>query len=357
MVTRPLVKVERLTLNDSEHTLDIANNLSKSGLKIEIPQDRWIKKIGLILEGQYDTGASAPVLNADNPMSIIGDVSVEVAGKAARVVNFAKLHYLNIFDYFGKVPTRYRTVTTASQSDQKFAAFAAFDFCTKPSFPNNHPSTIDALLPAHKVSSVNLKVNTNAVTDLASNTTLDSCTLYPYLELITMEKEVEEKLFGKDLENLLFIAQSQTEKTLTAASGFKYEVDLPTGNILRRTMIEAIDNGARSNTIISDFMTKIPALDIEDEWSWTAAQEDDRLGLGLGNQTGLGEIEVSTTTDLIRTLKGIVMNDYEDLGMLDLRGLSKGAAKFKANVGTPTGTSKVVMLHEELLSWAERRRV
>lgn len=356
MVTRPLVKVERVTLNDAEHQLDIASNLSKSGLKIELPQDRWIKKIGLMLEGQYDTGGSTPVLAIDNPLGVIGDVTVEVAGKAARQVSFPLLHYLNVFDYYGVVPTRVKTSTSISQSNLKFAGYAEFNFCTEPSFANTHPSTIDALLPAHKVSSVNLKVNTNAVTDIASNTTLDSCTLTPYLEVITMDKATEEELYGKDLEKLLYIVQSQTEKTLTAATGFKYEVDLPTGNILRRSLIEAIDNSVRSNAIITDFMTKVPLLEIEDSWSWTAAQEDDRMGLGIGRLTGMGELEATSTSAIVRTLTGLVMNDYRDLGHLDLRGLAKGSAKFKANVGSPTGTSKVKMVHEELLPWTSRKQ-
>ncbi|MGI0049684.1 MAG: hypothetical protein ACREAW_09095, partial [Nitrososphaera sp.] len=163
----------------------------------------------------------------------------------------------------------------------------------------------------------------------------------------------EAKLFGKNRERLTVIQESMSEKAITQASNYQYEIDLPTGNILRRTLMKAVDSGVRSDSIITDFRTVVKTLGIEDQWNWEAAQIDDRIGLGLGNKTDMGEIEASDVTTIVHTIKGLVMNDYRDLGYLNLRGARAGTAKLQANTGSPTGTSKLVTLHEELMSGAE----
>lgn len=348
-----MARIQRRTLNDASHKLDIAANLSKSGLKIDLPMDRYIARIGLVFEAQYDTGATAPVLNEDNPMSLLGNVALAINGRRERDVDFALLHYLNIYDYKGIVPSRQKTTTSTTQSNQKAEAVAFMDFRTEPSFPHGHPAAMDALLPAFDLSSLAILVDTKAVTDLASNTTLDSATLYPFIDEVIMTREEEASRFGANRERLIHIKQSQAEKVFSAANNYQFEVDLPTGNRLRRSLIKAVDNGVRSDSIVTDFRTKIDFLGVEDQWAWRAAQIDDRM-LGLGKLTGLGELEATSGAAVIETIKGLVLNDYGDLAPLgvDLSGARAGAAKWQANVGTPTGTSKVVFLHEEVMSAA-----
>lgn len=349
-----MARIQRRTLNDASHQLDIANNLSKSGLKIDLPMDRYIQRIGLVLEMQVDTTASTPALNEDNPMSILGNVALQVDGRRDRDVDFALLHYLNGYDYKGVIPSRYKTPATASQSNQKAEAVAFLNFCTEPSFPHGHPATLDALLPAFDLNSLSILVNTNAIASLASNTTFDSCTLYPFIDEVIMTKEEEAARFGSKREKLLYIKQSMAEKTLVAANNYQFEVDLPTGTLLRRSLIKAVDNSLRSDSIITDFRTKIDFLGIEDQWGWRAAQIDDRM-IGLGKLTGLGELEASSGSGVVETYKGLVLNDYQDIapGGINLSGARAGSAKWQANVGTPTATSKVQFLHEELLSSAQ----
>lgn len=343
-----VIKIERRTLDDADHLLDVAANQNKNGRKIEIPQDRWLKGIGLVLEMQYDTGAAAPVLQEDNPMDIIKNVAIVLNGKRVRDIPFSLLHYKNIFDYYGVVPSRQKTTTTVSQNNLKAIAVAKFDFCTEPSFPNAHPQALDALVPAHELNSCAIAVDIGAVSDIASNTTLDSCTLYPWIEEVSMEDSDVEKLYGKNREGLKFIMESVSEKQITGAqNNYQFKMDLPTGNILRRTMIKAVDNGVRSDTIVSAFRTKVSAKGIEDQWNWRAAQEDDRIGLGLGHLVNMSEIEASSGSAIVQTIKGLVMNDYKDLGYLDLVGLKNGTAKLEFNVRAPTGTSKIVAVHEE----------
>ncbi len=347
------LKIERRTLNDAAHKFDIAANLSKSGNKIDIPMDRWIKTIWLILRAQYDASA-ASTLNEDNPMSLLKNVAVVVNGKAVRDVDFAMLHYKNIFDHYGRVPPRQKSTAAGVVTNKQLVAVAKFDFCTEPSFPNSHQNALDALLPAHELSSLNIRVDTGALTDLGTNETLDNATIYPVLEEVTMDKDTEGKLFGSDRQNLLFIQESMAEKiNAGATSNYQFETDLPTGNILRRTLIKAIDNGARSDAIVTDFRTVVKSLGIEDQWGWDAAQIDDRVGLGIGRLTGMSELEASSESGLVYTIKGLVMNDFRDLGYLNLRGTRSGTAKWQANVGAPTGTSKIVQLHEELMSGPE----
>lgn len=347
------LKIERRTLNDASHTFDVNANLSESGNKIDIPMDRWIKTIYLVLKAQWDSSA-ASVLNEDNPMSLLKNVALVVNGKSVRDVDFALLHYKNVFDHYGRVPSRQRSVAGGALNDQQLIAVAKFDFCTEPSFPNAHQNALDALLPAHELSSLHVRVDTGAVADLGTNETLDSATLYPILEEVTMDDGTERALFGSNREKLLFIQESMSEKTIGgAAQNYQFEIDLPTGNILRRSLIKAVDNGVRDDAIVTDFRTVVKTLGIEDQWGWEAAQIDDRIGLGIGNKTDLGELEASTSAGIVHTYKGIVNNDYRDLGYLNLRGARSGTAKWQANVGSPTPVSKVVMLHEELLAGSE----
>src|SRR5207249_2733585 len=83
----------------------------------------------------------------------------------------------------------------------------------------------------------------------------------------------------------------------------------------------------------------------EDQWGWFPAQIDDRIGFHLGTLAAMGELEASSESGIVETIKGLVHNDYADLGYLNLRGQRAGAAKLQFNVGTPTGTSKIVQLH------------
>lgn len=346
------LKIERRTLNDAAHTFDVNANLSESGNKIDIPMDRWIKKIRLLLKIQYDTSAD-PVPTEDNPMNLLKNVAIVANGKAIRDVPFRLLHYKNIYDNYGRVPPRARSEESGAVNNKKAVAVADFDFCTEPSFPNDHLRALDALLPAHELSSLHVRIDTGAVADIGTNITLDSATVHPMLEEVVMDKDTEEKLFGSKRERLTVIQESTAEKTITAASNYQFEVDLPTGNILRRTLIEAVDNSIRSDSIVTEFRTVVKSLGIEDQWSWEQAQIDDRIGLGIGNKTDMGELESSTSSALVYTLKGLVMNDYRDLGYLNLRGARAGAAKLQCNTGSPTGTSVLRTLHEELLSGAE----
>ncbi|MEM3160164.1 MAG: hypothetical protein QXJ74_05220 [Nitrososphaera sp.] len=341
-------KVERITLDSARDKIDVANNLSKSGLKIELPQDKWIKKITMFLKGQYDTSA-ASTANEDNPHSLIDKVRLVVNGKAIRTTDFAMQHYQNIYDYKGIVPSRYKTSAGGAVNNQLFRAVAALDFATDPLADNNFYEANNALLPAHELSSLALEIDTKAVADLGTNLTLDNAEFFVALEQVSMDRETEKNLYGDKREKLWMILQSMSDKKIDASySNYQFTQDLPVGNILRRSLIKAIDNGARSDSIISSFRTRVPVAFIEDQWKWDVAQEDDRIGLGLGKLTNLGEIEASAVTGIIPTIKGLVMNDYKDLGFINATSLRKGAVVWEANTGNPTGTSKVVMLHEEL---------
>ncbi|AIF85428.1 hypothetical protein NTE_03400 [Candidatus Nitrososphaera evergladensis SR1] len=342
-------KVERKPLDSARDTLDIANNLNKPGLKIELPQDKWLKKIWIILKGQVDT-SGASTLNEDNPMSLIKNVRLVVNGKAVRTVDFPMLYYLNIFDYHGVVPTRFKTPTTAL-TNQLFKAVACIDFATNPQAPNGDFSAIDAMLPAQDLSSLSLEVDTGAASDLGTNLTFDNASLYTVLEQVSMDKATEENLYGKNREKLWFILQSMAEKKIDGAyTNYQFSQDLPVGNVLRRSLIKAVDNGIRSDSIVSGFRTRVPVAFMEDVWNWESAQEDDRVGLRLGKLTGTNEIETSSGTAIIPSIRGLVLNDYADLGFINATSLKKGSVVWEANTGSPTGTSKVVMLHEELAS-------
>jgi len=321
---RPLIKTISIAEGRTQH--------------IDIPKDRFIQEIILRLRGTVDTGAAAPVLHEDNPFSIIRQIRVVANGNdILRAISGANLAYLNWFDFHGTLGERVRTPTATGQADVAFSCSLTLPFKLDP----RNVFDVGALLPAIHFSTLDLFVDWGVVADLATNTS----DLKGEMSVNLREAELTEgeaaELWGDDWAGLVKQYLTETVKTVDAAyNEFKFEVDLPTGMILRRSMIRATLNAVRSDNLIPKFKVSQESPVKRDllERLWHESQLQDR-----------NEYRVSAPLEGDRTVRGMTILDYEKLPAIDATQLKKGDIKFKANTIAPTGTTNVTLITEEVI--------
>lgn len=313
---------------------------------IDIPRDRFIQEIILRLVGTYDS-TTAPTMIAEAGYSIIRQLRLIANGNdVLRAISGFNLHALNWFDLHGTVLENVLP-NGASKADEPWSFALIMPFKINPL----DPFDVGALLPAMDFSSLRLYCDWGAVSDLASaNVPTDiegKTNLYLSLREAFITEEEAIALWGRDWEGLIKNYITEVVKTIDATYGeFQFQHDLPTGMILRRTLLKVIVNSLRVNTGVTKYKISQESPVKRDllEREWYRSQIQDKAEYRVGSHwTDALAVAQAITID------GISIMDYEKLPCIDATGLKKGDIKFKANTGAPTGTSNVTFLTEEFI--------
>lgn len=316
---------------------------------LDIPRDRWIRRMILKQHIQYDTGASAPSLNEDNPFSNVPNLRL-VAGMPGGTKDtlidssLASLARMNTFDYGHELP-KAKTTTSTSQSNQTVDSEVVLDFAQVP----RNKWDMSALIPARYLSSLQLSATFGADSTLGTNTTTDFSYLTVTLEEVIFDSGEEQKLFGSKFEKLMKVYHAEQEKTIDATySNYQFKWDLPVSDILQKMLITSYDNSIRAETICSAWKVRREAGGGTDlyQTDWLEGQYLDVLENGTefaeresGANVGYKGVSVyDPSVSQYANINGAIV------GGLDLRGAKSGDYAFRANTGSPTATSKFKFL-------------
>lgn len=313
---------------------------------IEIPRDRFIQDIILRFVGTYDT-TTAPTLKEDQPFSLINQLRLVANGNdVLRAISGINLHFLNWFDLHGTVLESVGIQATGSLADEAFSFALRLPFMINPL----DPFDVGALLPAMDFSSLELYVDWAGAEELGDGTNPPTDlkgALQVSLREAFITQEEAGKLWGKNWEGLIKNYITEVVKTVDAKYGeFKFEQDLPTGMILRRTMLKVLDNTLRDNDLVPKYKisqeSPVKRDLLEREWFRSQIQDKGEYRTGGVWTNGAGVASAIT-------IDGVTIMDFEHLPCIDATGLKKGDVKFKANTETPTATANVSFITEEFI--------
>jgi len=312
-----------------EEKIPYAANSTKS---IKIPRDRFIQKIMLRLHLVGDTGTVTAAEDAAAG-AIVKAIRLVANGNDTKFyVSFPDLHYENWYEY-GTRPDNFISTTNA-QTDVVINRSQA-DICFM--IDRKNPFELPAMLPAHQLSSLELFVDFGAASDLGTGYTVDTSNAAGVSEIEVTLRECD--LTSADIRQVspfLAIKESAIEKTIDAAySDYTFAVDLPVGGMLRKTALTAIRAGVRSDIQVPKYLVRQESPIRREilQATWEASQRQDKVEYGI--ETVLG---------------GYTVLDYETIGRggLDLRALKEGDVKLKMNALTPSGTTKVRLVNQEI---------
>lgn len=327
-------------------------SVSSTTQSLVIPRDTYIRAINI---EQYEAvnASSTPTVNQDNPMSHITNVRLVAGGNDTLVSTpMAQLVYYTQYEAGGGCVRQKQGTGTGAST---LRAFARIDFSL---IPKAKLGDLTACLPAHLLSSLSLFATYGADSTLATNTSTTASFLRVTLEEVIMTPEEQRALYGNNLEKLLKCYYIANEKTIDATyteSSFNW--DMPTGGIVQKMLITAINNSVRSDSIVSSFkITKEgpTAYDIYQS-EWYSNQEMDTFEYGLDSYLATYNGEAAGTPGRI---VGVNMIDFSAstisvvggnvVGGLDCRGLKSGDVKYRHTNGSPTSTAKMVFLTKEI---------
>ena len=340
-----MVRFEYRTLADT-----IAWTANRSGVNIPIPRDRFIQRMAVRVTGCVDTDASvAPTLQEDNPLGIIKAIYVTANGNdTQRRLRGDRLWYLNSFRH-ATPPERVTTPIATGESSTEFAFNLFLDFMRDP----RNPFDISAMMPAQVYSSLKLFIDWGTGTDLDTNgkTTLVDATATVTLREGTMSNAEIRAAYGRELQRLQKIYESEQTKTNVQNTNYQFTMDLPVGHFINAIGVFAYDNTIRSDAIVNTqfrLQQKSPLSVTLTQSDWMASQNYDKAEMNLDT---ILDIDVAlTSVDLWnRPLRGLTIIDTEAQGGLDTRNMKSGDVQYQANIGAITGTSETVLVVQEIV--------
>ena len=327
------------TLTDQRKTF------SASGKSvISIPTDAYLQDVQLRLALQYDTGASATVAE-DAILRVIKQINLRVNGKVKR--SWAPQRYwpLHVLDY--KTRPERVDLTTTQANDKTASVVLHVPFRGDVQDDDD----FGFMLPARYLSNVDLEIEWGPGTDLGTAQTVDAAQtqVEATLSEVVLDGTEELALYGAVGPNviragsrLLEIIESEQTKTVDAAyTNYQFAVDLPSGAVLARSALYATKAGARSDALVEQYrvrQTSPVRVDYVEE-SWTSSQARDKT-----------EYQIQTAIDGNVFLKGLTLLDYIQMtgAGLDLTGRKAGDVRLEADVSAPSGTTNVVLLHQQV---------
>jgi hypothetical protein len=317
--------------------------------RINLPLDRYISKIDLrMLLDDYDTGTGGSVAE-DGILNIIDQVRLEVNADTPRNVDPTRHWYKHPLT-LGAQP-EFKDVTATEDTGKSAQFVNPLFFRLNPHNPYDHRTP----LPARYVDSADLVIEFNSASELGSDHTINSGELQLHLEELLLSRQEEAQLYGATGPDVLhasegssLIQMREIEKTKTIDASHDphlFKVDLPTGGVLRRSFLYAIDNGARDDAIVPKFeLEQSTPRDVTyASRTWEHAQQRDKQ-----------QYQVDSPIEGDRYLDGLVVLDYNDYvppnggNPFDLRGRRPSEVQWAAETNSPTGTSEIRLLTEQL---------
>jgi hypothetical protein len=317
---------------------------------IEVPLDRWINQFDLRVDlTQYDTGSSVS-LDEDGILELVDKVEVVVNGDSIRTWDPARYWYGTPIDY-GVEPELTDPKTSTGQTD---ISQGAFHLPILQRLNPADPYDLSAAIPAHEVSSLDVKVHWGSASDLGTGYTIDSADVSLSVSEFNLTPQEEQQVFGASgaavtdskQSRLKAIHESEKIKTFSASnSNYQFTVDLPVGAVLLHSDLFVVDNGSRDDDLVDKFRIRQHSPDERtyDRVRWEESQmqdvRDHRLDDPIeGNRYLTGHTRLDFTRYALRG-QGNPFN---------LVGRSKGDVTIGIENNSPTSTSEAQLLNRQV---------
>lgn len=312
---------------------------------LELPLDRYISAVLLRFDVTYTTAGGAGTVAQDGVLNIAKRISLKVGSKTIRSWDPARKWYTIPLDL--KTKPEFVNFTTPDGAGKKAQFVLPIYFRLDPKNDND----ASALLPAHLLSSATIEIEWESATGnygTGQTVTAATCTATLMERVLSTGEELSVYgASGKDVvgknSRLTQILETEVTKTVDAAyADFGFPIGLPAGHILTRTFVFATLAGARDDTLIDKIRVRTESPEksdlIEEEWEISQARD-------------LVEYEVATPIEGNRYLTGFTVLDFAEFGNLDMRGRKKDDVTLNLTTAAPSGTTNVVLLHEQLESY------
>jgi hypothetical protein len=307
-------KIGQLTL--AENRLDSFNLKVKPNL---------IKRLQLLLSLNVTVGGGGGVSIQDNPMGFISNIQVKTSeGQALKSISGINAYYKCKYEV-NTAP--HKVVLSGSPTANTYDIFAvipiSFDWLTS--------ATPEAtILNANAYNEISLYIQTsNVLATICSNAVLNTATL----DIISHDRE---PIDTDDQTSTRPENRESEDSRIVVGASDQFDFDIPADTIVGKLFIKVIDNGLRSNTLVTNVMVtgnngNFVPVDIP----FTVLQSDNKELYSL-----------ETIED------GIVIVDFDPDGGLDdmFNTLQISTPKLRLKVGSPTGVARVEVLFQKLVA-------
>ncbi|MHB1262023.1 MAG: hypothetical protein ACYC2H_09950 [Thermoplasmatota archaeon] len=311
--------------------------------KFTVPRDAYLAAALIRVAVTYDTGAAAAVAE-NGVLNAISRISLKASGKVKRSWTPSRYWYKLPLDI--GVKPEFNNVTT-TQANGKAASFELPIFFR---LDVNDEDQLQYLMAAVHHTSLELEVEWAAAAALGTNQTITAATATLTLNEVILDPAEERVLYGVAGKHvltspgtrLLEILETEVEKTIDAAyADFKFGVDLPTGALLLRSFVTVIRNSLRDDTQVTHVRVRDTRGARKDFIEETFEQSQAR---------DLREYNIPAPIEGVRFLTGFTVLDHMEYmrGGLDLRNVQDGAVKAQFTTIAPNGTTKLILLHEQV---------
>ncbi|HEX2065451.1 MAG TPA: hypothetical protein VHI93_01425 [Candidatus Thermoplasmatota archaeon] len=316
---------------------------------IKVPLDQYVRQADLRVTVTYNTTAGATVAQ-DGVLNTIARIDLVRNGKIIRSWAPSRYWYKQPLD-LGTKPSMVDVTTAVANG--KTAEFVL------PIFWRLDARRVDQmayLLPAKYLDTCEIRITWAATTGvLGTNQTITAATVEPTLHEVNLTAQEEVQLYGVSGDDVVksnksrllqIVEQEQTKVVDAAYSNFQLGLDLPSGSFLTRSFLFATLNGARDDTLVTQYRVRQDSptrIDYVEE-SWAISQCRD-----------LQEYGFPAPISGNRYLVGFTVLDYVDFktpstpgGGLNLVGRRSGDVKLYVNTIAPVGTTNLVLLTESV---------
>ena len=314
-----------------------------------IPRDTFIRSILITVDGCVSI-SNTPAPSDMSPMALISGIRLVANGNNTLVnTPAAQMFYLNAYEYECELDRQNLPLGAANNQNINFAV--ALDFNLFPQVKGD----FSCLHPAHLDSSLNLYLDWNTfLLGLGTNVLLGWFTAHITLEEVILNDTEVSQYYGGKLEKLLEVRYSTLRKVVDAAyANYNFEIDMPTGNILQKTLIQEVNNSLRADWVTAFKITKeSPAPFDVQQFDWRESKVQDMRDYHISvletNDESTAETQPFIGTTIFDPQQGWFANvlGYPVPG-IDLRGMKSGDLKYRHVNVAPTGTSWVFMLQKE----------
>lgn len=247
--------------NDIKRTVGNINYVANQKKTFDLPTDNFINKLYLSLTGRVNTGATAPLREHGNPMSLIKNIEVIAEGSGVIKHFDARDLYLMDVYLYGTHPEVQQTPNTANQTNAFFEASFSIDFDSR---------DYETLLPAFQLGTLTLAITWGNDQDLGTHTSVNEATVS-----ITTHEIIDGESEG--------IFKEQTIIT-NIPSEMTHRIDLPRGNLYEGLFIHATEmDGQSSNALIENIEIKINGTEQIRDFSWSEIRKENKIDFGLEN--------------------------------------------------------------------------
>ena len=245
--------------NDIKRTVGNIDYVANQKKTFDLPTDNFINKLYLSLTGTVNTGATAPLRESGNPMSLIKNIEVIAEGSGVIKHYDARDLYLTDIYRYGTHPEIQQTPTDANRTNAFFEASFSIDFDAR---------DYETLLPAFQLGTLTLAITWGNDQDLGTHTSVNNATVS-----ITTHEIIDGVSEG--------IFKEQTVITSIQAA-MTHRIDLPRGNLYEGLFIHATEMGGQSsNNLVENIEIKINGTQQIRDFSWHEIRKENKIDFGL----------------------------------------------------------------------------